>query len=174
MIWATGSIISKIATIIKATNTITTTNNMTILIETIDVTITLVVKTRTTRTKILWEEGWLPAQSLQETEWQGHAKWPVLCIERRHFIQKNESLSCSISPSCSCSCSCFCSSSSGRSYANHHETNDNCKPSTHSKQEYLYSSKDNDDGRIHHPNKNDTVLANFTAPKVKRSKHAPK
>ncbi len=51
MIWATGSIVARVMTTIKGTNAITTTNNLTTVIKTIDATITLIAKTRTTRTK---------------------------------------------------------------------------------------------------------------------------
>ncbi len=49
--WATSSIIARIATTIKATNAIMMTDDMTIVNEMIDTAITLIAKTRTTRTK---------------------------------------------------------------------------------------------------------------------------
>jgi hypothetical protein len=51
VIQATGSIVRRITTTIEATNAIATTNDLIIIIKKIDAMITLVTKTRTTRTK---------------------------------------------------------------------------------------------------------------------------
>jgi hypothetical protein len=49
MIQVTGSIVARTVTIIKATNAIRMSNNVKVAIETINATITLVAKRRTTR-----------------------------------------------------------------------------------------------------------------------------
>ncbi len=51
VIWDTGSIVASIATTFNAPNMITMTKDLTILIKMIKATITLIVKTRTTKTK---------------------------------------------------------------------------------------------------------------------------
>ncbi len=48
------------------------------------------------------------------------------------------------------------------------------KASAHPKHEYLYSSEDNDDGCVYCPDKNGTIFATFTTPKVKKNKRTPK
>jgi hypothetical protein len=72
------------------------------------------------------------------------------------------------------SCSWSCSHSSSRSYDNHHVDNDDCKPSAAPKRGYLYSSKCDDGGRIHWPDKSNAVIATFFTPMTKRGKHTPK
>jgi hypothetical protein len=92
-------------------------------------------------------------------------------------LSKRRSRSYSRSSSCSCSWSCSCSSS--RSYSNHRVDQDNHKPSAAPKQEYSskhgysYSSESDNGGRIHYPEKIDTVFAIFSAPRAKK-KHTQK
>jgi hypothetical protein len=94
-------------------------------------------------------------------------------------LSKRRSRSCSRSPLCSHSCSWSCSRSSSRSYSNHHVNQDDHKPSAapkqgySSKHGYSYSSKSDDGGCIHRPDKSDTVFATFSAPKAKK-KHTQK
>jgi hypothetical protein len=66
-----------------------------------------------------------------------------------------------------------------RSYSNHHVDQDDRKPSAapkqgySSKHGYSYSSESDNGGRIHRPDKSDTVFATFSAPKAKK-KHTQK
>jgi hypothetical protein len=91
-------------------------------------------------------------------------------------LSKRRSQSCSRSPlrSHSCSHSWSCSCSSSRKYSNHHVDQDDCKPSAapmqgySSKHGYLYSSKSDNGGHIHRPDKSDTVFATFSASKAKK------
>jgi hypothetical protein len=76
------------------------------------------------------------------------------------------------SPLCSRSWSRSCSSS--RSYDNHHVAQDDRKLSTLPKRGYSYSSKSDDDRRIHRPDKNDTIFATFSTPTAKKSKPTQK
>ncbi len=87
-------------------------------------------------------------------------------------LSGKRSRSCSRSPLRSRSWSCSCSSS--RSYNNHHVDNDDCKPSALPKHGYLYSSKSDDGGRIHCPDRSNTVFATFSAPTAKKGKRAHK
>jgi hypothetical protein len=85
-------------------------------------------------------------------------------------LSGKRSHSCSRSPSCSCSCSCLSLISSRRSYTSHHVSYDDRISSGPPKRKYLYSSEDDDDGCLHHPNKSNTVFTTFATPKVKQSK----
>jgi hypothetical protein len=63
--------------------------------------------------------------------------------------------------------------------SNHHDDQDDRKPSAapkqgySSKHGYSYSSESDDGGRIHCPDKSNTVFATFSAPKTKK-KHTQK
>jgi hypothetical protein len=63
-----------------------------------------------------------------------------------------------------------------RSYNNHHVAQDDRKPSAapkhgySPKHGYLYSSKSDDGGNIHRPDKSDTVFAIFLALKAKKKR----
>ncbi len=63
-----------------------------------------------------------------------------------------------------------------RSYSNHHVDQDDRKLSAAPKQgyspkhRYSYSSKSDNGGRIHHPDKSNTVFATFSAPKAKKKR----
>jgi hypothetical protein len=87
-------------------------------------------------------------------------------------LSGRRSWSCSRSPLCSCSWSCSCSSS--RSYDNHHVAQDDRKPSALPKRRYLYSSKSDNGGHIHCPDKSDTIFATFSAPTAKKVKRTQK
>jgi hypothetical protein len=63
---------------------------------------------------------------------------------------------------------------SSRSYNNHHVAQDDRKPSTLPKRGYLYSSKSDDGGGIHRPDKSNTVFATFSTPMAKKNKHTQK
>jgi hypothetical protein len=93
----------------------------------------------------------------------------LLCMGN---LSGKRSHSCSRSSLCSHSWSCSCSSS--RSYDNHHVDNDDCKPSMLLKHGYLCSSKIDDGGRIHCPDKSNTLFPTFSAPMAKRGKRTPK
>jgi hypothetical protein len=81
-------------------------------------------------------------------------------------LSGKKSWSCSKSPSCSQSWSCSCSSS--WSYDHQHVNQDDCKSSPALKRQYLYSSKSDDGGCIHCPDKSDSVFATFSTPKAKK------
>ncbi len=87
---------------------------------------------------------------------------------------ERKSRSHSISPLRSCSHSRSCSRSSSRSYSNHHVDQDDCKPSAAPKQGYKhgysYSSKSDNGGRIHRPDKSYIVFATFSALKAKKKR----
>jgi hypothetical protein len=91
-------------------------------------------------------------------------------------LSKRRSQSRSRSPLRSCSCSRSHSCSSSRSYSNQHVDQDDPKPSAapkqgySSKHEYSYSSKSDAGGRIHCPDKSNTVFATFSAPKAKKKR----
>ncbi len=76
--------------------------------------------------------------------------------------------SCSWSPLRSRSLSHSCLSS--RSYNNHHVAQDNRRSSVLPKHRYLYSSESDDDGRIHRPDKSNTIFATFSEPIAKKGK----
>ncbi len=80
--------------------------------------------------------------------------------------KRSQSPSRSSSRSCSCSHSCL----SSRSYGNHHVSHDDHKPSALPNCGHLYSSKRDDGGCIHCPDKSNTVFATFSAPTAKRGK----
>jgi hypothetical protein len=94
------------------------------------------------------------------------------------FERRNQSQSRSPLRSCSCSWSCSCSSS--RSYSNHHVDQDDHKPSSapkqgySSKHGYSYSTESDNGGRIHCPDKSDTVFATFSAPNKAKKKRTQK
>jgi hypothetical protein len=48
------------------------------------------------------------------------------------------------------------------------------RPNAIPKRRYLYSSESDDGGRIHHPDKSDTVFATFSTPIAKKGKHTQK
>jgi hypothetical protein len=54
---------------------------------------------------------------------------------------------------------------------NCHISHDDCKPSSSLKRKYSYLD-DNDVGRVHHPEKDNTVFATFTPPKGEKKKLA--
>ncbi len=91
-------------------------------------------------------------------------------------LTKKRSQSHSRSPSRSRSCSWSHSCSSSRSYSNLHVDQDDRKPSAAPKQGYSpkhmysYSSKSDDGGNIHCPDKSNTVFATFSAPKAKKKR----
>ncbi len=87
-------------------------------------------------------------------------------------LSGRRSHSCSRSPSRSCSWSQSCSSS--RSYDIHYVAQDDRKPSTLPNRWYSYSSKSDDSGRIHYPDKCNTVFATFSAPMATKCKRTPK
>jgi hypothetical protein len=161
-------IATSIATTIKATNTIATTNNPTIVIKTINAMIVLVAMIRTLRA----------ASPRKKKDDCKHNHFKKKSDEAMHNDQsslssastssRKRSRSCSRFPSCSCSQSCSCLSS--RSYDNHHLAQDDHKLSALPKRGYLYFSK-SDDGRcIHCPDKSDTIFATLSAPTAKSSK----
>jgi hypothetical protein len=85
----------------------------------------------------------------------------VLFVKRRQLVWKKESISFQITfGSWSWSCSC----SSSRSCNNHHVDQEDRKPSAapkhgySPKHGYLYSSKSDDGGHIHCPDKSNTVF----------------
>jgi hypothetical protein len=91
-------------------------------------------------------------------------------------FSKRRSRSCYRSPLRSHSHSWSHSCSSSRSYNNHHVDQDNRKLSAAPKQGYspkhgyLYSSKSDNGGRIHRPDKSNTVFVTFSAPKAKKKR----
>jgi hypothetical protein len=60
------------------------------------------------------------------------------------------------------------SCSSSQSYDNHHVDQDDRRLNPPLKHEYLYSSECDDGGRVHHPDKDNTVFATFSTPKAKK------
>jgi hypothetical protein len=86
-------------------------------------------------------------------------------------LSGERSQSCLRSSLRSQSWSCSCSSS--RSYNNHHVNQDDRRTNWPLKRGYSYSFECDDGGRIHCPDKSDTVFATFSTPKAKK-KHTQK
>ncbi len=87
-------------------------------------------------------------------------------------LSGRRSQSCSRSPLRSHSW--FCSCLSSRSYNNHHVNQDDCKLTAPLKRRYLYSSKSDNSGRTHCPDKSDTVFVTFSTPIAKKGKRTQK
>ncbi len=163
---ATSSIVAtSIATIIEGANTVATIADLTIVIETIDITIILIAAIKTQRTAS-------PTKTRMITSVITSTKRPMrpctmtspLCRAQATHPEKGVTLA---QGPLSCSCSQSCSCSSSRSYDNHHVATDDCKPSALPKCGYLYS-KDNNEGHCHPPDKDDTIFATFSAPLAKK------
>ncbi len=153
------------ATIIKATNAIATITNLTIIIEMIDATIALDVKTRN------WKA---PSPMTKDDRKCNYSKKKSNKAMRNDQSSKSSAGNMSGKRSWSCSRSSLrsqswsCSHSSSWSYDNHHVEQDDCKPSAAPKRRYSYSSESDNGECIHCPDKSNTVFATFSTPKAKK------
>jgi hypothetical protein len=155
------------ATIIEVTDVIATITNLTIVIGMTDARIALNMTTRTQKA---------PSPTTRDDCKRNYSK--KKSNEAMHNDQSSKSStgnlfgkrsrSCSWSSSGSQSQSRSCSSS--RSYDHHHVDQDDCKPSAAPKRQYSYSSESDDGGRIHCPDKSDSVFATFSTLKAKKKR----
>ncbi len=164
-------VLLNITTIIEATNMTVTIADPTIVIETIDAVIVVDARTRTQR-----------AQSPMTRRKRNHSKKTSnkamhnnqTSLSSAGNLSGRRSRSCSRSPLLSCSCSRSCSCLSNRSFDNHHVAQDDRRPNPLLMRRYLYSSKRDNGGRIHRPDKSGTIFATFSAPIAKKGKRTQK
>jgi hypothetical protein len=154
-------------TIIKATDVIATITNLTIVIKSTNATIALDVMTRTQKapsptTKRMIASAITPRKRAMAMHNDQTSK------SSAGNSSGKRSRSCSRSSSRSQSWSHSCSSSWSSDH--HHINQDDCKPSAASKRQYSYSSESDDGGRIHRPDKSDSVFATFSTPKAKKKR----